>query len=102
MNGTFKEPDITDLVKSSVADIEEFEKSLIWQDFVRILKDWSVGLKQDYDNAEDIEEVRKLQGISITLEYVERLPEAMKSIASIAEEKTLRPKNDQRGGRNED
>lgn len=84
-----KDPiDLTDLVKSSVRDIEDFIKSSIWQDMNRIYQDWSDGLKGDYDSADSIDEFRTIQGVSIAIEYVMRLPEAMKTIAElVAEEK---------------
>jgi len=78
--------DLTDLVKSSVHDIEVFEKTSVYQDMQVIIQDWSAGLKSDYDSAETLDEFRFLQGVSMALDYVARLTEAMKTIASIKEE----------------
>jgi len=78
--------DLTDLVKSSVHDIEAFEKTSVYHDMQTIIQDWSIGLKSDYDSAETLDEFRFLQGVSMALDYVARLTEAMKTIASIKEE----------------
>ena len=72
--------DIKDLVQSSIHDIEKFEKSVIWSDMKNILDDWNAGLKSDYDNADSMEDVKYLQGVSRCITYVLNLPSAMKSI----------------------
>ena len=76
------DPDINDLVQSSVREIERAEKSIFWIDIKAILEDWNTGLKSDYDNARNMEEVKYLQGISECIKYVLNLPEAMKLITS--------------------
>lgn len=80
------DPDIKDLVQSSVADIEKFEKNIVWNDILTILKDWDAGLKKDYDEANTMEDIRRLQGISECISYLRNLPEAMKTIVSLETE----------------
>jgi hypothetical protein len=81
-----KEPDLIDLVQSSVHEIDLFEKSIIWSDMVNILKDWSEGLKEEYDNAKSMEDVKFTQGISICIQYLLKLPESMRLIVQQAQE----------------
>lgn len=81
-----EEPDLIDLVQSSLRDIEVFEQSTIWIDMKGILLDWNNGLKDEYDKAANMEEVKFVQGISECLKYVLHLPEAMKAIVSNAQE----------------
>jgi hypothetical protein len=78
-----KEPDLSDLIKSSIGTIENFEQSTLWEDIVRILDDWDNGLKENYRNAETMDEVRMYQGISQCIEYVKNLPMAMKAIVKM-------------------
>lgn len=78
--------DLKDLVQSSLNDITVFEKSIVWNDMKTILKDWSEGLKEDYDGASNMEEVRHLQGISKCIEYMLNLPDAMKAILAQGED----------------
>ena len=80
------EPDLIDLVQSSINEIETFEKSLIWTDFKTILNDWKSGLISDYDNAEKMEDVKFLQGLSLCIDYILNLPVAMKNIIAQAQE----------------
>lgn len=79
-------PDLTDLVHSSIRQIEEFERSSVGQDIVRVIEDWEKGLKTDYDKAEDFGDLRFFQGISVCLEYMKRLPDAMKTIVELKAE----------------
>jgi len=78
-----KEPDLKDLIRSSLGSLENFEQSTIWEDIVRILDDWEEGLKENYRSAETMDEVRLYQGISQCIEYVKNLPMAMKAIVSL-------------------
>jgi len=78
---------LKELVHSNLRDIENFEKSTIWADVCRILDDWSEGLKEDYDKASNMEDVRRIQGISECIKYVQNIPDAMKTIISEEEKK---------------
>lgn len=80
MKNPDNEPDLIDLIQSSVNEIETFEKSLIWVDIRTILDDWNKGLKTEYDNAKTMEDVKFIQGISCCIDYVLNLPTAMKNI----------------------
>ena len=86
MKNEQNEPDLIDLVQSSAREIENFEKSTIWNDITNILKDWQDGLRQDYDNANSMEDVKFLQGISKGISYMLNLPLAMKNIVLQAQE----------------
>lgn len=85
-NPESNEPDLIDLVQSSVNEIDIFERSLIWTDFKAILNDWNAGLKGDYDNAGSMEDVKYLQGISQCIKYVLNLPDAMRNIIKQSQE----------------
>jgi hypothetical protein len=81
-----RSPDISDLVESSIREIEYFERTQVWQDMLKILEDWSNGLRGDYESADSMDQVRYTQGISMCINYVKNLPEAMKTIVNLNQE----------------
>jgi hypothetical protein len=80
-----REPDITDLVLSSDHEIEYVKNSQVWKDMIKILEDWNNGLRDDYDTADTMDQVRYTQGISMCIKYVKNLPDAMQTILKMEE-----------------
>jgi len=79
------------VINSSIRDLEEFTKSIIWDDLKREFQAWADGLISMYDTLKTTDpefaaELGRIQGRREAVAYILTLPEVMIDILKEMEE----------------
>jgi len=81
-------------IKSTANQLEEFMDSLIWEDMSTELEGWRKLVDSEYDGADSLLKLGKIQGRKEALDYFLQLPRVLHETAKERQDESRRNKTE--------